>query len=268
MTESDVGRLYDALHAFEWRHRGPGVYPVHKKLRFDEPDMRDIYDWIAARADLPDGGDVLDAGCGVGFGALRLARGRSCRVTGISLSPQEVARARKAAVATDLADRVTFQPTSFDELPRAAYDLVVAVESLKHSSNLSKTLRSIRRSLKPRGQLVIVEDMNCTDVDVPIARRLAADWKLTGLYTEDDYLAALGAANCTIFDLSDRVRRTTARWLRSRLVLVEALLHLVPKRRCTALRAYRGGLLLEALYAQRQMAYKAIFYRHARHGVQ
>jgi cyclopropane fatty-acyl-phospholipid synthase-like methyltransferase len=158
LNERAVGHLYDALHAFESRHRNE-LYPVHKKLRFAEPETADIYDWIIARLDLPSGGEILDAGCGVGFGSLRLAQRSACRVTGISLSGNEIAGATAAVTRTGLHDRVRFLNLSFDHLPHGTYDLVVAVESLKHSADLGRSLRSILRSLKPGGQLVIIEDL-------------------------------------------------------------------------------------------------------------
>jgi SAM-dependent methyltransferase len=261
VSQSDVGRLYDALHAFEWRHKGRGAYPVHKKLRFDEPGMDDIYDWIVARIALPDRGRVLDAGCGVGFGALRLARIADCHVTGISLSAKEIARAREIAVRMGVADRVEFLCMSFDDLPPGAYDLVVAVESLKHSSNLTRTLRSIQRCLKPGGQLIVVEDVGKGILDVAVAEQLAADWALTSLYTENDYVAVLGSDRCMVVDLSSFVRIGAARRFSPRRAVLGLLLRFVRANRASALRAYRGGLHLERLYAEGRMAYKAILYR-------
>jgi SAM-dependent methyltransferase len=263
MSEIEVGRLYDALHVFERRRRGRGAYPLHKTLQFDEPETRDVYDWIVSRIDIPDGGSILDAGCGVGFGALRLAQKSKCRVTGISLSARELTRARNVAAQLDLTDRVEFLQMSFDGLPQAAYDLVVAVESLKHSCNLERSLRAIVGCLKRGGQLVIVEDLVADSADGAIAERLAADWNLTRLYTEADYVAALGHEHHSVVDLTDRVRLgSTAALDRARRTVLELLLRLAPTNQVSALRAYRGGLHLERLYAEGQIAYKAILYRN------
>jgi SAM-dependent methyltransferase len=255
--------LYDALHAFESRHRKGIAYPVHKKLRFRDRETSDIYDWIRARVDVPDHGSILDAGCGVGFGAIRLAENGTCRVVGVSLSEKEIGRARWAAAQLGLADRVEFRQASFDDMPRATYDLVVAVESLKHSSDLRRSLRSLLGSLKHPGTLVIVEDLYADHAGTTVAEKLMTDWGLTRLYTEADYLAILGPARCQVEDLTDNVQRPGRLAIRLRLACIELLLPFAAPRNATALRAFRGGLRLQTLYADGTMAYKAIFYRNA-----
>jgi SAM-dependent methyltransferase len=261
LNERAVGHLYDALHAFESRHRNE-PYPVHKKLRFAEPGTVDIYDWIIARLDLPNGGEVLDAGCGVGFGSLRFAQRSTCRVTGISLSANELVGAEAAAARLGLRDRVRFLNLSFDRLPPGAFDLVVAVESLKHSADLGRSLRSIRQSLKPAGQLVVVEDFYSGEEREAAARELARDWSLERLHGETDYLAILGAAQCSVVDLSDRVPRTPLTAAKAKLALLKLWSLLAPREHTRALRAFCGGLQLEKLYSSGQMTYKAIFFRN------
>ena len=263
MSEHAVASLYDALYDFESRLERADAYPVHKRLRFDDDGAGagDIYDWIFERVDLPRGADILDAGCGVGFGTLRLAQRSAARVTGISLSEKELAAARRVAVHAGLAGTVEFARRSFDELPQATYDLVVAVESLKHSPDLAKSLRSLADSIRRGGQLVIVEDFPTGRLSGPAAERLQRDWGLARLYTENDYLAILGAQNCRCEDLTDRVRRRGRFVLGLKLALLAAWMPVTSRGRATALRAFRGGLHLERLYADRQMRYKALFCR-------
>jgi SAM-dependent methyltransferase len=261
VNDRAVACLYDNLHAFESRHRNGDAYPVHKKLQLEGPAQIDIYDWIIARLKLPDHGDVLDAGCGVGFGSLRLAQSSTCRVTGISLSADEIASANASAARLNLADRAQFVRRSFDDLPAAAYDLVIAVESLKHSGDLGSSLESVRRSLKPGGRLVIVEDLFCGEPRELAARELARDWGLERLHCEGDYIAALGAEHCAVIDLSDRVPRKRLSAARIKRALLELWLLVAPAAHAGALRAFRGGFWLETLYARGQMTYKAIFFQ-------
>ncbi len=220
----------------------------------------DIYDWIAARLEPCVVRHALDAGCGVGYGALRLARRFGCAVTGVTLSRRELASARAAAEDQGLLARVQFRLGSFDELPVDAYDLVVAVESLKHSANLEVSLRSLLASLKPGGHIVIVEDLYDGRSLGRAERALCSDWQLDRLYAERDFLAVLEAAGrCRVFDLTDSVRYS-ARWRNAlRFASLELLHPFVSARTATALRAFRGGLRLEALYRKRAMAYKALF---------
>lgn len=263
MNEDTVGLLYDALHAFESPHRKSVAYPVHKKLRADTLGAMDIYDWIADRIDPPRRGSILDAGCGVGFGTLRLVQRTDCRVTGISVSAREIAVAQRSAKQANLAARTRFRRLSFDELPAASYDVIVAVESLKHSSNLVRSLRSMLRSLKRGGELLIVEDLFTDGRHNAFARRLADSWGLAKLYAESDYLAVLGAANCAVTDLSRAVRRKRKLALAARLMAVRLAVPFAGRGTSRALRAFRGGLYLQHLYADAAVAYKAIVYRGA-----
>jgi SAM-dependent methyltransferase len=254
-----VDLLYDALHAFEARRHGGHAYPVHKVLAADRLGRDDIYDWILERIEPGPVRHALDAGCGVGYGSFRLAQRLGCRVTGISLSEREVANASAAARRLGLSERIEFRRASFDDLPPAAYDLIVAVESLKHSSDLAASLQSMLGSLTPDGQLVIVDDCYDGRGRAAIERQLEADWELARVYTEPDFLGSLGAARCSVVDLSDGVRHK-GRWaIALRLLGVALARPFVDASSDRALRAFRGGLRLEQLYADGAMTYKAIF---------
>ena len=263
MTERAIGSLYDALHALEARWRTEAVYPVHKMLRFETADTEDIYDWIMSRVDPPEYSQILDAGCGVGFGAIRLAKRRACSVTGISLSENEVASALRSAARLGVDNTVEFRCQSFDTLPQEAYDVVLAVESLKHSNDLRLSLQSLVRSVRPRGSLAVVEDLFTGNDDDALARSLIKDWGLKALYREADYLAHLDASRCQIFDLTGHVRRAGTLGVAIRLRALGVLLKLVGATTAMALRAFRGGLALERMYANGAMAYKVIVCRPA-----
>jgi SAM-dependent methyltransferase len=240
---------------------------VHKKLHFENLKTNDIYDWIVDRIDVPDRGSILDAGCGVGFGTLRLAEHSHCRVTGISLSKNEIASARDASRAAGLADRVEFSQRSFDDLPSASYDLIVAVESLKHSPDLIASLRSLLEALRPGGQLVVVEDLFNAAESASFAQCIVRDWNLARLYEESDYVGPLNAANCRIADLTDEVRVSGRLAIALRLALLAVLIPFAAAGTAAALRAFRGGLYLEKSYARGAMAYKAIFYSSPKQNV-
>lgn len=259
MTSPRVDLLYDALHAFEARRRGGSAYPVHKRLHAERLGRDDIYDWIVEQVEPTGIGHVLDAGCGVGYGSIRLAQRLGCRVTGVSLSEREIANASAAALAAGLGDRTEFSRTSFDDLPRAAYDLIVAVESLKHSGDLARSVGAMLAALTPRGVLVVVDDCYAGTGSAAAERQLVADWELERLYSEADFLAPLAAVPHRVVDLSHGVRRSAAWAIAVRLLGVELALPFAVEQTGRALRAFRGGLRLEQLYAGGAMSYKAIF---------
>jgi SAM-dependent methyltransferase len=259
MTGQRVDLLYDALHACEARRRGAGGYPVHKTLSAARLGHDDVYDWIIERVGPGSVRHALDAGCGVGYGSIRLAQRLGCRVTGVSLSEREVASARAAAQRLGVAATTDFRCASFDAVPRAAYDLVVAVESLKHSGDLALSLRALLAALVPGGLLAVVDDCYGGDGPLAVERQIAADWELARLYTLRDFLEPLAGAPYHVVDLTRAVRRSGRLSIAARLLGVSMIRPFAGARAQRALRAFRGGLRLEQLYAAGAMSYQAIF---------
>jgi SAM-dependent methyltransferase len=259
--KSRVSGLYDALHAFEARYRGSAPYPVHKRLSFPDGRDRDVYDWIAEHVTLPPGARVLDAGCGTGFGTFRLAEAMSAKVSGISLSAAEIASARRAARDRGRAEQVDFEVADYDALPAAAFDCVVAVESVKHSHDLPGTLASLTRSLRRGGMLMVVEDCGSGDTADPLADRLKRAWHLSELYSERDYLAAAPELEWQVSDLTAAVfQRSRAAAIVSRAAVRATALVSRPFSASVA-GAFEGAAALEDLYAAGRMHYKALMGR-------
>ncbi|KAL3924922.1 MAG: hypothetical protein SGILL_000743 [Bacillariaceae sp.] len=91
---------------------------------------------------------------------------------GIAISQPEVRRARQvlqmhrieAAGTTTTSipslKTATVQQASFDDpLPPKSYNAIVAVESLSYSQNLTRTLENLAATLKPKGTMVVVDDV-------------------------------------------------------------------------------------------------------------
>src|SRR5690606_5928518 len=95
---------------------------------------------------------------------------------------------------------------SFDRPPPGPYDVVVAVESLKHSADLAVTLRALHDVLAPGGRLVVVEDVLVGDPSSSDARGLARDWLLAALHTQADYASAAPFPPQRVVDLTEGVR--------------------------------------------------------------
>jgi cyclopropane-fatty-acyl-phospholipid synthase len=87
---------------------------IASKLKLDRPDL-----------------DVLDIGCGWGGMALTLARDYGARVTGITLSTEQLAEAQARAEAEGLADRVKFELLDYRALHRR-FDRIVSVGMFEH----------------------------------------------------------------------------------------------------------------------------------------
>ncbi len=74
---------------------------------------------------------VLDIGCGWGGMALTLARDYGVRVTGVTLSENQLSSAQKRVDDADLSDRITFHLMDYRDLD-GPFDRIVSVGMLEH----------------------------------------------------------------------------------------------------------------------------------------
>ena len=108
---------------------------IAAKLLLDRPDL-----------------EVLDIGCGWGGMALTLARDYGARVTGITLSTEQLTEARARAEAEGLSDRVSFELMDYRALNRP-FDRIVSVGMFEHVgvTHFRAFFDTLRRCLKPDG---------------------------------------------------------------------------------------------------------------------
>jgi cyclopropane-fatty-acyl-phospholipid synthase len=108
---------------------------IAAKLRLDRPDLT-----------------VLDIGSGWGGMALTLAKDFGARVTGITLSEEQLAEARARAAASGLSDRVKFELMDYRAVTQP-YDRIVSVGMFEHVGvpNYKAYFETIKRCLKPDG---------------------------------------------------------------------------------------------------------------------
>jgi SAM-dependent methyltransferase len=116
----------------------------------------DLWNEHAARyafaARLAKGRRVLDAGCGSGYGAARLAM-QARSVVGVDLASEAVEYARQHYAMPNLA----FLQASCTQLPvaDAAFELVVAFEVIEHLADWPAFLEEMRRVTAPGGLFVV-----------------------------------------------------------------------------------------------------------------
>jgi cyclopropane-fatty-acyl-phospholipid synthase len=108
---------------------------IAAKLCLDRPDLH-----------------VLDIGCGWGGLALTLARDYGARVTGITLSREQLAEARDRAMAEGLEDRVNFELMDYRAVNQR-FDRIVSVGMFEHVGigYYQTFLDTVARSLMPDG---------------------------------------------------------------------------------------------------------------------
>jgi MPBQ/MSBQ methyltransferase len=131
---------------------------------------------------LPPGTTVLDVGCGIGGSSRMLAKDYGFSVTGVTLSPQQVKRAKEltsedldAKFQVDDALNLSFADNSFD--------VVWSIEAGPHMPDKAKYAQEMMRVLKPGG-ILVVADWNQRDDrqkplnfwEKPIMRQLLDQW--------------------------------------------------------------------------------------------
>ena len=116
---------------------------------------------------LPAKTTLLDVGCGIGGSSRILAKDYNFDVTGVTISPQQVKRAREltpknvdAKFAVDDAMALSF--------PDASFDVVWSVEAGPHMPDKAVFAKELLRVLKPGGILVVADWNQRDDRQVPL----------------------------------------------------------------------------------------------------
>ena len=147
----------------------------------------------------PKPGDwLLDAGCGIGGASRWLALNSAARFTGISVSPIQIARARRHIARRGLAGRVDFHcmdyhRTSFSD---ARFDHVFGIESFCYSYPTPSVLfRELHRVLKPGGRLVMLDGIlrrwPANRAEQHLADAFSAGFSMRGWNTADQIMQSL-----------------------------------------------------------------------------
>jgi ubiquinone/menaquinone biosynthesis C-methylase UbiE len=129
---------------------------------------------------LRDGAKVLEVGCGGGYLAAPIVKGRSdVSLCGVDLSPEQIGCAKKRC--RPWQDRLTFVQGSVLDLdfPGGTFDAVISVASIKHWPDKVQRVRECIRVLAPGGVLNIVEaDRRCHRDD---ARAFVDRWRIASI---------------------------------------------------------------------------------------
>ncbi|MDP9445216.1 MAG: methyltransferase domain-containing protein [Actinomycetota bacterium] len=105
------------------------------------------------------GAEVLDVGCGAGWSSIALAKAcPTARISGWDVDAPSVDLARHNAGQADVADRVRFHRGDAAELPRERFDVAFAFECIHDMPQPVEVLAAVRRSLKPGGCLVVMDE--------------------------------------------------------------------------------------------------------------
>lgn len=198
---AEVRRYYDR-HTAVFVRRGQGGGAIHRAVwgpgvRTRQEAFHYVEDRIAALIDTLDRSPahVVDLGCGVGATLCYLAARRPVRATGITLSPKQVAAARRIIAAAGLSDRVVCLEGDYSDLPAAIdgpADVALAIESFVHGPSPQRFFRECARILAPGGLLAICDDVERAHDGEEAATAIEAfeiGWHVNALVRRDDLIA-------------------------------------------------------------------------------
>jgi len=170
ITSGTVASAYDAwtqdklLERLWGEHIHLGFYPSGKKnIDFREAKVKFVHELIkwSDLEKLPRGSRILDVGCGIG-GSSRILAKYGFNVTGITISPAQVKRAREL---TPVELNCNFQVMDALDLKfeDGSFDAIWSVEAGAHMNDKTKFADEMLRTLRPGGYMALA-DWNSRDL--------------------------------------------------------------------------------------------------------
>lgn len=206
-----VARYYDqtqVLYSWIWSRSGVHYGLWDPATRGREQAIRNLDRAVERALDLPDGSRVLDAGCGIGGTSLFLARERGFAMTGVTLSEDQLRRARGAARRLPAERRPRFLLRDYLDtgLPEGVFDGAFAIESACYAESKPAFLAETYRLLRPGGRLVVADGFRgeVAPGDAPRYARMLRGMALTELVRPESFAADLRGAGFAEIRRSER----------------------------------------------------------------
>ncbi len=171
ISSDTVASAYDAwtqdklLERLWGEHIHLGFYPSgSENINFRQAKVQLVHELVnwSGLDQLPKGSRILDVGCGIGGSSRILAKYYGFNVTGITISPAQVKRAKEL---TPSGLNCNFQVMDALDLKFAdgSFDAVWSVEAGAHMNDKNKFADEMLRTLRPGGYLTLA-DWNSRDL--------------------------------------------------------------------------------------------------------
>ncbi|WP_371678232.1 class I SAM-dependent methyltransferase [Streptomyces sp. NBC_01276] len=154
-----ISHHYDVGNAFYEHVLGPSM--VYSCAYWSpggtlEEAQRDKLDLVCRKLGLKEGDRLLDVGCGWGSMALHAAREYGVRVTGVTLSREQAAYARKRIAEEGLTDRIEIRVQDYRDVKDGPYDAISSIGMAEHvgAERYREYARTLHALLAPGGRLL------------------------------------------------------------------------------------------------------------------
>ncbi|SEG93637.1 cyclopropane-fatty-acyl-phospholipid synthase [Actinacidiphila yanglinensis] len=150
-------RAADAATASAAAHRSvEGTDPVGAAEVTLEQAQYAKLDLVCRKLGLREGQRLLDVGCGWGSMALHAAGHYGVRVTGVTLSVEQAAFARKRIAEAGLTDRIEIRVQDYRDVRDGPYDAISSIGMAEHvgSERYLEYARTLYALLRPGGRLL------------------------------------------------------------------------------------------------------------------
>lgn len=170
-------------------HQPPaGQKPDHMQHAFDDPDKyakqfddpaRDAWqlpDRVVAALGLKAGQSIADIGAGTGYFSMRLAKSPGApAVYAVDIEPKMVAYLKDRAGREGLKNVTAVQAGADSPNIPSPVDTILVVDTFHHIANRVEYFRKLRASIKPGGQLAIIDFRKDAPEGPPVEFRFTAD---------------------------------------------------------------------------------------------
>jgi O-methyltransferase StaMB len=199
VTVEDVKEFYDGpMGAFFKRIWGQNVHFGYweewqeSKMTFHEA-QENLTNLLMERMNPVHGQHILDVGCGFGEPALKFAKSKHVKVSGITVSEKHLEGANEKAKSEHMEHLLDFQLANAMKLPfpDKSFDHALALESLFHMPDRTTVLKEICRVLKPGGKLVLTDFIRTKEPDSLVSDFVEPAFKIQNFYHVDQYSTLL-----------------------------------------------------------------------------
>ncbi|MFD7289921.1 class I SAM-dependent methyltransferase [Streptomyces sp. NPDC059863] len=170
-----------------------------------EDAQRDKLDLICRKLGLKEGDRLLDVGCGWGSMAIHAAREYGVRVTGVTLSREQAAYARKRVAEEGLTDRIELRVQDYRDVRDGPYDAISSIGMAEHVGSVKyrEYADDLYALLKPGGRLLNHQIARRPEQD---ESKYRIDEFIDAYVFPDGELAPLGGTVATLEEAGFEVR--------------------------------------------------------------